>query len=192
MNGQIVTCGGDPNKECCGGQCITKCDTDNCEECDGAGGCESKCGPNEECCNGECCDTTTKKCCDGECQPKCDETENETMCSSEQNTSCPGCVGALGNCSGNEARVYSNETIYNCGGGCPGDCPGMPFPTAPCYDIYYCQNYISYTFAECTAMSETGPVPLDCYNQIEFPWSCTRCQGGGYDRTMDVVSRSCQ
>jgi hypothetical protein len=131
------------------------------------------------------------KCCDGTCQPKCEEVGSETPCSSEKNSPCPGCVGIFGNCSSNEARFYSDELIYNCWGGCPGECDDE-YPDPPCVDIYYCNNYIHYTFAECTSWSETGPVPLDCYEELVMPWSCTRCQQGDYSRTLNVLSRRCQ
>ncbi|MDD5011391.1 MAG: hypothetical protein PHQ00_04640, partial [Phycisphaerae bacterium] len=78
VDGQVITCGGDPDKECCGGQCITKCDSDNCMDCNSTSkACESKCDPNETCC-------------DGGCQPKCDVTTDSEICSQTLSTLCGG------------------------------------------------------------------------------------------------------
>jgi hypothetical protein len=134
-----------------------------------------------------------KKCCEGTCQPKCEEVYSETLCSSENNILCPACVGMLGNCTSIEVRFYTDATIYNCGGGCPGDCD-YEYPYPDCYEVYSCSNYIHYTFAECTSYPGEimDPLPLDCYEQLVGPWSCTRCQQGDYSHTVPVVSKRCK
>jgi len=174
-----VCCSGNDCKYCdVNDNCVSYCDPSKCHECDGLGHCEV-CGgdPNETCC-------------DGTCQPKCEEVGSETLCGSEKDTPCRSCVGILGDCFNYKAQVYSNQTIYNCSGGCPGECDDE-YPSPPCYDEYFCNNWIHYNFAECTSMSETGPVPLECYDAGQ-PWGCTRCQQGDYSRTLYVLSRRCQ
>jgi len=202
------------------GDCVDRCtlDQETCLKCDGAGNCiddPSKCtGECETCSGGTCIDDDSKctgecatcsdgncevcngdpdkVCCDdGSCVEPCQEVGNETLCSSEKSVNCPGCVGLGGDCSDYMAEFYSNKTIYNCGGGCPGDCDDELFDP-PCYEEHFCKDYIHYTFAECKSWSETGPVPLDCYEQLVTPWSCTRCQQGAYYRTLYVLSRRCK
>ena len=103
-----------------------------------------------------------------------------------------GCVGLFGNChNACYSYHYLNTPIYACDEGCPGECDWVE-PEPDCYKVYYCENHIHYTFAECTSMSETGPVPLDCYEQLVMPWSCTRCSKGELYRTETLVSRRCQ
>ena len=179
--------------------------TDECKSCVGCScECTSECCADSDCDQANCyhcvdchcqykCDPNTEVCCDGVCTPKCEEVGSETLCGSENNIPCPGCVGILGDCSNYKARFYTNEIIYNCSGGCPGDCDGE-YPAPPCYDIYYCNNYIHYTYAECRPpIPPAPPGPIDCYETGPgMPWGCTRCQQGDYYLTMDVLSRICQ
>jgi len=188
-----VNCYCQCNSECgcdgktCSGCCVcsncscvpnhSNCDEANCYKCENCN-CVYRCNPD------------TQVCCDGSCKPKCEEVGSETLCGSENDTPCRACVGITGNCFDHRAKSYTNEIIYNCSGGCPGECDDE-YPDPPCYEEYFCDDYIHYTFAECTNMSETGPVPLECYD-AGAPWGCTRCQQGGYYRTLTVLSRRCQ
>jgi hypothetical protein len=179
------------------------------------------CSEGQACCNtsltgGTCYNTATQKCCpgvsggydfvcdideiccdDGSCAAPCEEVSSETPCSSEKDSPCPACVGITGNCSDSKAEYYTDETIYNCSGGCPGPPPdcGYEYPAPPCYDTYFCADYIYYRFAKCATGPEPGdipipPGPLDCWGR-DYPWGCTRCNQGGFERTWDVVSRIC-
>ena len=188
----------DPNQceQCDGeGNCESSCDPNQCEVCDGQGNCESTCDPDQcEECDGQgncevCGGDPDKVCCEGSCEPICEQTGYDAICSSDNDKSCRACVGIGGNCSNYDARVYSNQTIYNCTGGCPGECD-EEYPSPPCYDEYYCNNWIHYTFAECSAMGPTGPRPLECYD-AGMPWGCTRCQQGDYRRTLYNLSMIC-
>ncbi len=160
--------------------CADKCDSLNCKYCpDCSTGCQV--------CGGE----PNQKCCNGTCYPKCKESSTTTPCSSTNNTPCLGCVGLFGNChSACYSYHYLNTPIYACDGGCPDECD-FEDPDPDCYEVYYCENYIHYTFAECTNWSETGPVPLDCYEELVTPWSCTRCREGALYRTETCPSRRC-
>src|SRR4030042_928998 len=155
---------------CCNDCCYP---TDQCLVCiDGS--CQL-CGgiPNMTCCD------------DGSCAAPCEEVGSETPCNSENNTSCPACAGISGNCSGSKARYYTNATIYNCSGGCPGPPPDCDYedPAPNCYDTYFCADHIYYRFAKCTIWRyEPGdipmdPEPLECYSR-DYVWGCTRCQQG--------------
>jgi hypothetical protein len=167
-------------KQCVDDVCVDRCDPDLCQECDGEGFCEV--------CNGE----PDKVCCDdGSCVEPCEEVGNETMCSSDKSVNCPACVGLLGDCSDYKAKFYSNEIIYNCSGGCPGDCDDELFDP-PCYEEHFCKDYIHYDFAECRGyIPPEPPGPLDCRDAGQ-PWGCTRCQQGAYYRTLHVLSRRCK
>jgi len=194
--GSVYLCG--INETCCKGQC---------------------CSEDQACCNtsftgGTCYNTTTQKCCpgvsggydficdidekccdDSSCAAPCEEVGSETLCSSENNKSCPTCVGISGSCSGSKARHYTDETIYNCSGGCPGDCD-YEDPAPTCYDTYFCADYIYYKFAKCTIWRyEPGdipqdPEPLECYSR-DYVWGCTRCQQGSFDGHWPVASKTC-
>jgi len=172
--------------KCSGCGCVDDdayCSQSNCYRCNGCY-CEYECNPE------------TQKCCDGSCEPKCEEVGSETLCGSEKDISCLACVGILGDCFDYKAKVYSNETIYNCSGGCPGECDDES-PAPPCYDEYFCNDYIYYHFARCTIWRyepsdiPQDPEPLECYGR-DYPWGCTRCQQGDYYRTLNVLSRRCQ
>jgi hypothetical protein len=207
VSGHCRKCNGDPNYDCCNGECYDK----RIKKCCKDGEKEWICEKYKECCNGSCCDPNeckscvdgeckvcggdpTKKCCNGTCEPKCEEVSSETPCSSTKNTSCLGCVGLFGDChNACYSYHYLNTPIYACNGGCPGECDWEE-PDPDCYDVYYCDNYIHYTFAECTSCPGGEiycPVPLDCYEEDVMPWSCTRCQEGGYYKTETVSSRRC-
>jgi hypothetical protein len=192
VNGWCQFCGGDPYKTCCNGQC---CDPAQCQSCVN-GQCQV-CGGDTcyTCVNGQCVlcgGYPNKKCCDGTCYQECEESGDTTPCSSTKDTPCLGCVGLFGDChTACHSYHYLNTTIYGCYGGCPGECDWVE-PEPDCYKVYYCENYIHYVFAECTDMSETGPVPLDCWPQYVIPWSCTRCQEGELCSTETVPSRRCQ
>ena len=179
----------------------------------------SCCVSGEACCetgilSGTCYNTTTQKCCptgdppylcdidevccdyDDSCAEPCDEWgDGGVTCSSSNNSPCIACVGALGNCSDNKELVYLNNEVYDCSGGCPGappDCSSFNNDGVDCYDEYLCtDNGIPYVMAHCTSMSETGPIPLECYSTT-IPLGCTRCQKGGFYQTMTVASPTCQ
>jgi hypothetical protein len=87
---------------------------------------------------------------------------------------------------------YTDAVRWDCTGGCAGDCNSVPLPPV-CYRTYECKTGIRYTFAECTNMSETGPVPLDCYG-TEDPWSCWTCVPNYsiLKYTGDTTSSRCQ
>jgi len=187
------------NETCCNGQC---------------------CSENQACCNtsftgGTCYNTTTQKCCpgvsggydficdideiccdDGSCAETCVAWGSETLCSSEKNTSCPTCVGLLGHCVDSKAKDYTGEIIWNCSGGCPGDCDWED-PSPYCYDTYFCTDYIHYDHAECSIWRyppgdiPQDPEPLECYSRDDV-WGCTKCQQGSFEKHWPVASRTCK
>jgi hypothetical protein len=103
----------------------------------------------------------------------CVEEDDETSCSAVNNMPCIKCVGILGGCSDYITMQYTNAVRYDCTGGCPGECDDVDSPI--CYRTYKCKGGITYNLAECTSMSEIGPVPLDCYPQEVTMWRCTLC-----------------
>jgi len=192
----------DPNMFCCNG---AGCSIPACHEC--VDGQCKVCGnrENEFCCDGECCEECHecvedhciscaglgKVCCDGVCHEPCDEEDDETTCSSANNSPCIKCVGILGGCDSYITRRYTNALTYDCWGGCPGDCDDVQGPV--CYRIYKCKehnpgNY----FAECSAWGEM-PRPLDCYPTL-MPWWCYYCEVNWFDivYTHEAPSKRCQ
>ncbi|MBN1391436.1 MAG: hypothetical protein JW947_01385, partial [Sedimentisphaerales bacterium] len=170
-------------RACCpSGEC---CNLYNCQGCNPESGtCDDMCLECSDCINNECvsCYAQGKVCCDGWCTVPCEEEEDdETSCSSANNSSCTKCVGLLGNCS-STTKIYTNAVTYDCDGGCFGDCHDVQGPA--CYEIYACKNGITYTLAECTSLQETGPVPLDCYPTTDW-WQCTTCVPN-YEELMDT------
>lgn len=192
MDGSCEVCEGDDNKTCCGtGCCRTQgersCQTcingmcyideskcQDCQYCGSEGICLDECIDCQECVEDHCisCGSLNKVCCDGWCEEPCEEEDDESMCSSVHNTQCPTCVGIVGDCSVYPVYIYTNAVTYDCSGGCFGDCDDVQGPV--CYRVYKCKNSVTYNLAECTSMSETGPVPLNCYPVTEV-WQCTTC-----------------
>lgn len=178
-----LECGSDSDCEPC-----QVCNSDDCF-------CDDLCWGCQECIETCCisCEGHGKVCCDDAwCEEACEEEDDETMCSSANDRECIACVGILGGCSSYTTDIYTNNTTYDCSGGCLGDCDDVQGPV--CYRTYECKTVIRYTFAECTSMSEMGPVPLDCYPTEVMPWQCSRC-GPNYEElgyTDYAPSRRCQ
>jgi len=127
-------------------------------------------------------------CCDCACEPACEEVEDEEACSSDKDVLCPNCVGVLGECAEYPTSVYTNAIIYDCSGGCPGDCDVVQ-PRPVCFRVYRCATYIYYRYAECRPPIPSGPI--DCYG-TQIPWGCTRCQQGGLWVEVHKDSSRCQ
>jgi hypothetical protein len=102
--------------------CKSSCDPQKCQTCDGAGHCKV------------CDDDPNKKCCNGTCKEICKQTDNDSLCSSDKNTSCPVCLPYTP--PDFYIKNYTDNTIHQCNGGCEGDC-GLE-GTVHCYTKYSC------------------------------------------------------
>jgi len=166
-----LNCNCECTSECCDDSACGPCQECNLDTCY----CDDICIECEECVEDNCisCGALGKVCCEGWCEEPCEEEDDETMCSSANDEECIKCVGILGGCSSHYTHIYTNATTYSCNGGCYGDCQQIQGPA--CYRIHKCtEKTPPDSFAECTSMSETGPVPLDCY-PVGMPWYCYYC-----------------
>ncbi|GEM_PF-1724641 len=117
------------NEECCGGKeccvrekcCNKQCCGDEEKCCDGLTCYKPHTPYREQCCgdgSGTVCPENTKCCLDGICATKCEPQTDITTCYAESKM-CPSC-GFV--CEEHYAISYTRNPIYNCKGGCPGDC----------------------------------------------------------------------
>jgi hypothetical protein len=182
VSGHCRKCNGDPNYDCCNGQCYDK----RTQKCCKDGEKEWPCDKYKECCNGSCCDPnecescvdgeckvcggdTTKKCCpDGSCVKPCELVENKHMCTGETEY-CPQRCDVC--CDSYYKINYTGNSINACRElGCPGDCQNDVRPI--CYTRTMCAPW---------AIPEQA-----CYGSICLPIPggggvCFICMHGQYE-----------
>lgn len=185
-----------PTQTCCNDTCCnsgnccnnTTCCTNSNDVCCTDSG-DYCCQHGETCCQGNCCEIGQICCGDGSCEWPCDEEFDQSICSSEDDTPCTACVGIFGDCSVFNTFVSTNVLIYECFGGCPGDCDAEE-PQPVCIRWHICEDNIYFLFASCCKGGEIVR-PLDCYG-AEMPWGCTTCKKGALFLEVEGDSYRCQ
>jgi len=141
---------------CVNDSCISTCTA--CEKCvyDSGWTCVNDCPDCKDCVNGYCeggCDVcyecvewspgyydcvfcdVNEVCCATGCEPECSRSDPTNDCNDSLNSQCPGC----GLCGSYTTTVYSDNLIYTCSGGCPGDCE---YDDVYCSTEYYCEGWL--------------------------------------------------